>query len=206
MYPTKTFYSAYRTSLPEVYAVTFAIIIIVFFVYDMLVQIRNNKLVQTTARSNAIVSSLFPEAIRDRLIGASAAPGGGNALSMNHGKTLKSYIKGRGNDSDEVRDVTSEPLADLFVASTVLFADIVGFTAWSSVREPTQVFQLLETVYGEFDRLAKRRKVFKVEVSTACIGCTEDSPLSNICVQLEFMIFGRLLVIATVSRTASWNG
>ena len=62
----------------------------------------------------------------------------------------------------------SEPLADLFVAST-----------WSSVREPTQVFQLLETVYGEFDRLAKRRKVFKVEVSAANIVTTSDSPNTN---------------------------
>ena len=144
----------------------------------MLVQRRNNKLIETTARSNAIVSSLFPDTIRDLLIGANAAPGGGNALSMNHGKTLKSYIKGRGgSDSDEAMvEVKSEPLVDLFVASTVLFADIVGFTAWSSVREPTQVFQL----YGEFDRLAKRRKVFKVEVSAVCSDYfTEDTPLSN---------------------------
>ena len=28
-----------------------------------------------------------------------------------------------------------------------MFADLVGFTAWSSVREPAQVFTLLETVY-----------------------------------------------------------
>lgn len=37
------------------------------------------------------------------------------------------------------------------------------FTAWSSVREPSQVFTLLETVYKSFDKTAKRRKVFKVE-------------------------------------------
>ena len=43
------------------------------------------------------------------------------------------------------------------------FADIVGFTAWSSTREPCQVFVLLETVYSKFDELALRRGVFKVE-------------------------------------------
>jgi len=43
------------------------------------------------------------------------------------------------------------------------FADLVGFTAWSSMREPSQVFTLLETVYHEFDVIAKRRRVFKVE-------------------------------------------
>jgi class 3 adenylate cyclase len=37
-----------------------------------------------------------------------------------------------------------------------------GFTAWSSVREPKQVFTLLETLYGAFD-IADRRGVFKVE-------------------------------------------
>jgi class 3 adenylate cyclase len=42
------------------------------------------------------------------------------------------------------------------------FADIVGFTAWSSVRDPCQVFTLLETVYQAFDEIAKRRRVFKV--------------------------------------------
>ena len=41
--------------------------------------------------------------------------------------------------------------------------DIVGFTAWSSVREPKQVFELLENVYAAFDELAVKRRVFKVE-------------------------------------------
>ena len=47
-------------------------------------------------------------------------------------------------------------------------ADIVGFTAWSSVREPTQVFSLLETVYAAFDRIARKRKIFKVETVGDC--------------------------------------
>ena len=38
-----------------------------------------------------------------------------------------------------------------------------AFSAWSSVREPSQVFSLLETVYAAFDEIAKRRRVFKVE-------------------------------------------
>jgi hypothetical protein len=37
-----------------------------------------------------------------------------------------------------------------------LFADIAGFTAWSSEREPSQVFILLETLYQNFDTLANR--------------------------------------------------
>ena len=44
------------------------------------------------------------------------------------------------------------------------FADIVGFTAWSSGREPAQVFVLLEKVYKAFDESAKKRGIFKGEL------------------------------------------
>jgi class 3 adenylate cyclase len=61
-----------------------------------------------------------------------------------------------------------------------MFADIVGFTAWSSVREPTQVFTLLETVYHAFDEIARRRRVFKVETVGDCyvavVGLPDPRP------------------------------
>ena len=44
-----------------------------------------------------------------------------------------------------------------------MFIDIASFTAWSSEREPSQVFLLLETVYQSFDEIATKLKVFKVE-------------------------------------------
>ena len=102
----------------------------------------------------------------------------------------------------------SRPIADLFPATTVLFAgkcrdngyvinpvkeethfsyewrnsmtDIAGFTAWSSVRDPAQVFILLETIYAAFDKLATRRRVFKVETIGDCYvavtgTCTQGS-------------------------------
>lgn len=45
---------------------------------------------------------------------------------------------------------------------------MIRFTAWSSAREPSQVFTLLETIYHEFDAIAKKRRVFKVEVVGDC--------------------------------------
>ncbi|CAB9516323.1 Receptor-type guanylate cyclase gcy [Seminavis robusta] len=62
----------------------------------------------------------------------------------------------------------SAPIADHFNATTVLFADMVGFTAWSSVREPVQVFTLLETIYHAFDKVARKRGIFKVETIGDC--------------------------------------
>ena len=57
-----------------------------------------------------------------------------------------------------------------------MFADIVGFTAWSSAREPSQVFTLLETVYLAFDKIAKRKRVFKVETVGDCYVAVAGLP------------------------------
>jgi class 3 adenylate cyclase len=57
-----------------------------------------------------------------------------------------------------------------------MFADIVGFTAWSSVREPSQVFTLLETVYRSFDIIARNRRVFKVETVGDCYVAVAGLP------------------------------
>jgi class 3 adenylate cyclase len=57
-----------------------------------------------------------------------------------------------------------------------MFADIVGFTAWSSVREPSQVFALLETVYQVFDDIARQHGVFKVETVGDCYVAVSGLP------------------------------
>lgn len=62
----------------------------------------------------------------------------------------------------------SAPIADFFPAVTIMFADIVGFTSWSSARQPAQVFILLETIYHAFDEIAEVRRVFKVETVGDC--------------------------------------
>ena len=38
-----------------------------------------------------------------------------------------------------------------------------SFTKWASTRKPEDVFHLLEKIFGAFDSIALRRKVFKVE-------------------------------------------
>jgi class 3 adenylate cyclase len=67
---------------------------------------------------------------------------------------------GSGN---EYRKLVGAPIAELYPNTTVFFADIAGFTSWSSTRSPTDVFHLLETLYGAFDEIAHRQGVFKVE-------------------------------------------
>ncbi len=56
----------------------------------------------------------------------------------------------------ESQILSKKPIADFFPQCTVLMADIAGFTSWSSEREPSQVFQLLQTVFFHFDKVRKR--------------------------------------------------
>ena len=52
------------------------------------------------------------------------------------------------------------------------------------MREPTQVFTLLETVYGAFDAIAKRRHVFKVETIGDCYVSVDSLGICSIDVSL----------------------
>lgn len=54
-------------------------------------------------------------------------------------------------------------IADNFAEVTVLFADIVDFTALSSTLSPTEMVVLLDGVFSEFDRLAAKYGVEKIK-------------------------------------------
>jgi hypothetical protein len=160
---------------------------VVFATYDIFVQSRNRRVLGAAAQSNAIVSQVFPSNIRMKMME--------EAVSNKRG-TLKGFLSSGDADTmgpNNNNIFKSDPIADFFPETTVvsnsnavmvwcctpkefahgclsaqLFADISGFTAWSSVREPAQVFTLLETVYFSFDEIAKRRRVFKVETVGDC--------------------------------------
>jgi class 3 adenylate cyclase len=90
----------------------------------------------------AIVSSLFPKQVRDRLLAPESNNNVNNLLGSGNNR-LKSYLSG----DQENGEMQNNPIADLFPNCTVMFADIAGFTAWSSTRGPEQVFVLLQTLY-----------------------------------------------------------
>lgn len=95
---------------------------------------------------------------------------------MNDNSVSTTAVETSGRSSNGVLPVGARPIADLFPEVTVMFADISGFTAWSSTREPSQVFILLESLYGEFDKLAARRGVFKVETIGDCYVAVAGLP------------------------------
>ena len=54
-------------------------------------------------------------------------------------------------------------IADGFDVVTVLFADIVGFTAFAHARPPAEVVALLDRLFSEFDELADRHGLEKIK-------------------------------------------
>jgi class 3 adenylate cyclase len=108
---------------------------------------------------------LFPEAIRDRLLEQQDTD---NAAKSRNIKGFLSADKSELNTDTKSLLFGAKPIADLFPETTILFADIVNFTAWSSVRDPSQVFTLLEVLYNAFDEIARKRGIFKVETIGDC--------------------------------------
>jgi len=212
IYPSAAVEQQVSTDMPAIFAVVmtmlFVLAAVFFVVYDYFVQRQQREVMAELARSNAIVSSLFPAEIRDRLfnddddnnnnggdakdelakagvtskdIEKAVQKAGGTAQKFR----LKNYLDEEGDAAEKAAAAAaasknvvleSKPIADLFPNTTVLFADIAGFTAWSSVREPSQVFTLLETIYKAFDKTAKRRKVFKVETVGDCYVAVTGLP------------------------------
>ena len=197
VYPSGEFRDAYMTNKPAIYTIGAVMVILVaivaFLAYDCVVERRNRIVMKTAVENKAVVASLFPSAVRERLFmkgnekedrkkvlerGVSSArlTLGGTTVSGKENWDTKGSkgalgllsesaplrIKNFLNDSLEPAKMPGEkPIADLFPNCTVFFADIAGFTAWSSQREPTHVFQLLQTLYGCFDRIARKLGVFK---------------------------------------------
>ncbi|KAG7363704.1 adenylate/guanylate cyclase [Nitzschia inconspicua] len=162
---TKQFQDEYISYQPWIFAVVTASVFlftsVVFAVYDMAVAQRQRKVMERANRTSAIVSSLFPTNVRDRLYQEAGHSKKAGDIAMRVSKLrMQSFLN---EGSKETSVLASEPIADLFPMATVMFLDIAGFTAWSSEREPSQVFKLLESIYQAFDKIAKKMKVFKVE-------------------------------------------
>jgi Adenylate and Guanylate cyclase catalytic domain len=150
----------------------FFVTIATFLLYDRLVENRQRIVLEKAAQSTAIVSSLFPKQVCDKLLADDEQNKGASTMGFTSKNKLKAFLstgpEGYGSNESQV--------AELYPNCTVLFADISGFTAWSSTREPELVFVLLQTVFFGFDTIAKRRNVFKVETIGDCYVAVTGLP------------------------------
>lgn len=185
MFPSTQFRASYNSARPESFTAILAAILIstgmIIWIDVKFVQQRQKKVVATALRPNAIISSLFPFNVRDRVIKQAeeqAERDMGNTDVFHSNKNrLKNFLEDRPGEFGKHGGAFSDKaIADLFPETTLMFADMVGFTALSSVREPCQVFTLLETVYHAFDEIAKRRGGFEVETVGDCYMAVAGLP------------------------------
>jgi len=156
VYPSKEYERFFVTE--RVIAGVFVVAISLFLLYDYCVQRRQRIVLDRAVRATAVVSSLYPAGIRERIINEQQS--GKPSEAKRKDAFLASAVQESGKDAS--------PLATKYSDCTVYFADLAGFTRWSSTRQPEHVFQLLESLFKEFDKLAERRGVFKVETIGDC--------------------------------------
>ena len=166
VYPSKDTQDGYTSRMPAVFtfivAVVFVFTAMVFIAFNFWVERRQKIVTERAVNSGLIVDSLFPKQVQGRLLDSEPEARDSNTWK----EDLKRKITRRPAVTKEdvpVEEVASKQIADFFPEATIMFGDLSGFTHWSSTRTPCEVFDLLETIYNAFDKIALRRKVFKVE-------------------------------------------
>ena len=151
VYPSETMEATYMTSGPAIYAVVVAFIFVftslVFLLYDWLVERRQAKVMDKAVKSTAVVTSLFPEAVHDRLFADNKSEDASKELEMWKTVSKELSVQRQPSVAQLMRssgasmrgpDLVSlasahgkkkgKPIADKFPDVTVLFADLAGFT------------------------------------------------------------------------------
>jgi adenylate cyclase len=88
---------------------------------------------------------------------------------------------------------------------TILFADIVDFTAMSSGVDPEQVVAKLNEIFSDFDRLAARHDLEKIKTigDANMVAGGLPEPTVDHCQAVIAFAFD---VLDTMERHASWTG
>ena len=100
-----------------------------FIIFDNLVGKHQAKMLQATKQSDAIVRSLFPDAVADRLYEEARLRDEGKANAFeSKNRQIRNFMKTPTLPSEENSEnvMGSDPIAELFPNTTVLFADFVG--------------------------------------------------------------------------------
>ena len=119
IFPSDEFRKSYNNNKDIIYtsvvAVSFLFTFAIFAVYDILTNQRQRKTMEAAIRTNRIVSSLFPAAVRARLIE------GQSDTANSSSETSKGKNTSTTTDGDD--KATAAPIADLFPEATIMFAE-----------------------------------------------------------------------------------
>jgi hypothetical protein len=104
-----------------------------------------------------------------------------DSLEMEEDTTSTPSHNNKGADEENNLALdTSEPIADDFEHASIMFADISNFTYWSSQHTPNEVFTLLESIFFEFDRIAKDMGVYKLSTVGDCYIAVMGVPCPSV--------------------------
>jgi hypothetical protein len=188
-YPTRSWQEKYYTNIPVgsslVVVGTILVVSLIFIIYDVLVSRRERMLEDMAAASSGVVRQLFPNFVREKLLKKATSHHNYRKERVSEGSSVEDSPRAqpaetpqsRPNYFDIIRirnegvkdrrrqtdDSDKGIIAQSFEHASVLFADIAGFTKWSSGRDPEEVFAFLEVLFAAFDFFARERGVFKVE-------------------------------------------
>lgn len=82
-------------------------------------------------------------------------------------------------------------VTDRLLNVTLLYADISGFTAWSSKRSPQEVVTRLGQIYTQFDQICHRLALYKVHTIGDCyvsMSATSNSPKRDTALEAYQMV------------------
>jgi hypothetical protein len=122
IYPTSDLIASYKSMRPTLFTCIigciFFIMALTFYMFNRYIQRRNEKVVLAAAKSNAIVSNIFPSTVRDRLFQSDSAAGFATDTHVAASTGIKAFLKA-GQQSREVEESNSllyqtQPIADLF--------------------------------------------------------------------------------------------
>jgi class 3 adenylate cyclase len=96
-------------------------------------------------------------------------------------------------------------VTDMFPQVTLIYADIVGFTPWSSGREAAEIVNMLSSLFTKFDESSVNNDVYKVHTIGDCYvamgyhGAANRNPVKE-CENLVNFAYSLLSIIKEVSK------
>ena len=127
VYPSSANEDQYKHDSPYVFAIgaatSFLVAIVLFLFYDMYVRFQQDRVVGHAERSQALVSSLFPNQVAKRLFERND-PNRTNILdTSNHSSHLLNFITKSERKAAKGPSRDEAPIAELFPEATVMFAE-----------------------------------------------------------------------------------
>lgn len=94
-----------------------------------------------------------------------------------------------------------ERIAESYPATTVVFADIVGFTPWAQRTDPARVVALLDDLFSRFDAVAADRGIEKIKTVGDAYMAVAGAPEARPDHAAAGLAFGR----AILEEVAAWR-